>query len=503
MTVDRDSALPLWAQVLGDLRRRLARGEFRLRFPGDHELTEQYGVSRHTVREAVRRLQDEGVLERGRGRGTFVIHGAIEQPLGALYSLFRSVEEQGFVQRSVVRYLEIRHNEEAAKVLGRAPDEPLVYLERLRLADEVAIVLDCSWLPAALAEPLLGVDFTRTALYRELHVRCGVRPDAGWERIRPVLPDPRQRALLGLRAGVRPWPSSAWPPGRPRRWNGGTGWSGPTASPTWPGGRPRTRGPGSSRPQGRLADASTTGIMPVLVYCHRTTCISVTRTSVTFICRRASVQAARSSAARTGPVKYTRLTYQRAGGGSRFGASLGAQRGIEPGGQVIGGSISRDGPRHDRDRRQDQASDREPDRAGGLRRRTQRRRVAGHEPVACRDRPAAPLQVPPHGQVRATRGTGQPVVRADHGRGGPGRLVDGAGGPRIGPQHRAGRPARAAAGRSLLGLVGTRQHGPPPVSVQTRKRLVVHHMSRTRSVRGWAQQMRTSPSGGGSSGSGA
>ena len=202
MTVDRDSALPLWAQVLGDLRRRLAGGEFRLRFPGDNELTEQYGVSRHTVREAVRRLQAEGVLERGRGRGTFVKDGAIEQPLGALYRLFRSVEEQGFVQRSIVRYLEIRHNEEAAKVLGRAPDEPLVYLERLRLADGVAIVLDCSWMPAALAEPLLGVDFTRTALYRELHVRCGIRPDAGWERIRPVLPDPQQRELLDLRAQV-------------------------------------------------------------------------------------------------------------------------------------------------------------------------------------------------------------------------------------------------------------------------------------------------------------
>ena len=151
MTVDRDSALPLWAQVLGDLRRRLAAGEFRLRFPGDTELTEHYGVSRHTVREAVRRLQHEGVVERGRGRGTFVRDGAIEQPLGALYSLFRSVEEQGFVQRSVVRYLETRQDEEAAKVLGRAPDEPLVYLERLRLADEVPIVLDCSWLPAALA----------------------------------------------------------------------------------------------------------------------------------------------------------------------------------------------------------------------------------------------------------------------------------------------------------------------------------------------------------------
>ena len=198
MTVDRSSALPLWAQVLGDLRRRLAGGEFRMRFPSDDELTAHYGVSRHTVREAVRRLQIEGVVERGRGRGTFIKNAVIEQPLGALYSLFRSVEEQGFVQRSIVRSLAERHDNEAAKVLGRSPDEPLVYLERLRLADDVPIVLDCSWLPAALARPLLEVDFTRTALYRELHVRCGVRPDAGWERIRPVLPNAEQRGLLGL-----------------------------------------------------------------------------------------------------------------------------------------------------------------------------------------------------------------------------------------------------------------------------------------------------------------
>jgi GntR family transcriptional regulator len=202
IVVDRQSALPLWAQVLADLRRRLASGEFGHRVPGDDELSAQYGVSRHTVREAVRRLQIEGVVERGRGRGTFVRDRVIEQPLGAIYSLFRSVEEQGFEQRSIVRRLEERRDANAAGVLGCPPGTPLVYLERLRLADEVPIVLDCSWLPASLARPLLAVNFTHTALYRELHVRCGVRPDAGWERIRPVLPDAEQRGLLRLPSGV-------------------------------------------------------------------------------------------------------------------------------------------------------------------------------------------------------------------------------------------------------------------------------------------------------------
>jgi GntR family transcriptional regulator len=190
--------MPLWAQVLEDLRRRLGAGEFADRFPGDIELANQYRVSRHTVREAVRRLQGEGLLDRTRGRGTFVREPVIEQQLGTLYSLFRSVEEQGFSPRSIVRHLGIRRDEEAARVLGCRPQDPLVYLERVRLADEQPIVLDWSWMPARLARRLLKVDFTHTALYRELSERCGVRIDSGWERLDPVLPTAEQRQLLNL-----------------------------------------------------------------------------------------------------------------------------------------------------------------------------------------------------------------------------------------------------------------------------------------------------------------
>lgn len=54
----------LWATVLADLRQRLAAGEFAERFPTDRELVKHYGVSRHTVREAVRQL--DGVERRPR-----------------------------------------------------------------------------------------------------------------------------------------------------------------------------------------------------------------------------------------------------------------------------------------------------------------------------------------------------------------------------------------------------------------------------------------------------
>ena len=188
--------VPLWAQVLADLRERIATGEFTLRFPGDLELVAHYGVSRHTVREAVRHLQAEGLLERRRGRGSYVTGPTIEQPVGTLYSLFKSIEDQGLVQDSVVRVLEERRDDEASAVLG-CSGQPLLYLERLRLADGEPIALDSSWLPLSLARPLLTADFHHAALYEQLAEQCGVTLTSGWERIRPALPDRVQRELLG------------------------------------------------------------------------------------------------------------------------------------------------------------------------------------------------------------------------------------------------------------------------------------------------------------------
>ncbi|HUR75134.1 MAG TPA: GntR family transcriptional regulator, partial [Sporichthya sp.] len=133
--LDRASSTPLWAQLEEDLQQRLADGAFDSAFPGEHELAEQYGVSRHTVREALRRMRATGVVDSTRGRGSSIRHGAIEQPLGALYSLFRSVEATGVEQRSKVRVLEVRRQNAVAITLGLDPEAELVFLERLRLAD--------------------------------------------------------------------------------------------------------------------------------------------------------------------------------------------------------------------------------------------------------------------------------------------------------------------------------------------------------------------------------
>ncbi len=201
MTLDRNSQMPLWAQLETALKTRLDTGEFDDRFPTDAELVEEYGVSRHTVREAIRHLNSSGILRRERGRGTVINRSEFEQPLGALYSLFRSVESSGATQRSLVLGLGEDMDPVIAERLGLASDAPLFSLERIRFADETPLALDRSWLSMELAGDLLSSDFEHTALYDELARKCGTRPDAGWERIAPIMPTPEQRKTLTMRRG--------------------------------------------------------------------------------------------------------------------------------------------------------------------------------------------------------------------------------------------------------------------------------------------------------------
>ena len=140
-------------------------------------------------------LAERGRLPRlGPGQG-------IEQPLGAVYSLFDAVETSGLTQRSEVRRMERTADGLVATRLGLEESTPLLYLERLRFAGDEPLALDKVWLPFSLAEPLIGVDLSHTALYEELAGRTDLRVDSGRERIRADRADPTEARLLDVAVG--------------------------------------------------------------------------------------------------------------------------------------------------------------------------------------------------------------------------------------------------------------------------------------------------------------
>ena len=63
------------------------------------------------------------------------------------------------------------------------------------------LAIDRTWMPMSIGAALMESDFTRAALYDEMEQRCGFRPDAGWERIAPVVPSTGDRGRLHLPRG--------------------------------------------------------------------------------------------------------------------------------------------------------------------------------------------------------------------------------------------------------------------------------------------------------------
>lgn len=196
LPLDRSIREPLWSQLHTDLLHRLSTGEFDHDFPAEAQLRDEYGVSRHTVREAMRRIRGAGLVRSGPGRTSEVLATTIEQPLGSLYSFFREAEDRGMTQTSIVLACAMTTNSRAAARLELPVDSELFTLERLRLTDGEPMAHDCVWLPGDIGRLLLGTDFTRTALYDELERHDVPRPAAGRERITATLLAPEMAEQL-------------------------------------------------------------------------------------------------------------------------------------------------------------------------------------------------------------------------------------------------------------------------------------------------------------------
>src|SRR5580704_11092218 len=94
--LDRNSPIPLYFQIAENLKQAITDGTLK---PGDRldnelDLTERLGVSRPTVRQAVQRLVDQGLVVRRRGLGTVVVAPRILRSV-ALTSLYDDLKATG------------------------------------------------------------------------------------------------------------------------------------------------------------------------------------------------------------------------------------------------------------------------------------------------------------------------------------------------------------------------------------------------------------------------
>jgi DNA-binding GntR family transcriptional regulator len=178
--LDRNSPIPLYFQIAENLKQAITEGSLK---PGDRldnelDLTERLGVSRPTVRQAVQRLVDQGLVVRRRGLGTVVMAPRIQRSV-ALTSLYDDLSATGrHPATTVLGVTQIEADDAMAAILSVEPGAPLVSVERLRLSDGTPLALMHNVLPAAMIAAELSDALEKTGLYELLRGQ-GVQLQAG------------------------------------------------------------------------------------------------------------------------------------------------------------------------------------------------------------------------------------------------------------------------------------------------------------------------------------
>jgi len=176
VTLSRQDAAPLYLQLKNSLIEAIRSGQYApgAPVPTEPQLCKQYAVSRITVRRAISELQDEGVLEKRHGKGTFVSFRRMETSLVDLagYSETFSLKDYEVTKRFIDLAEGVADGSLAQK-LAIAKGDPILTIRRLIMAADTPMTIETSDFPLALF-PGLAEDIAQVeSIYRLLRCRYG------------------------------------------------------------------------------------------------------------------------------------------------------------------------------------------------------------------------------------------------------------------------------------------------------------------------------------------
>jgi len=203
-SIDKHSPVPMYYQIMNQLREKIAGGEYTVdsALPPERELVETYQVSRMTIRQALSELVNEGILIRRKGIGTFVAPPKFEQALSSLTSFTEDMAQRGMKAGSrVISFKETLPDPTTRKTLDLSAGEKVFECVRLRLADEEPMALETTALVAAVCPGLEREELENQSLYKVLTERWGIELAYATQSLEPIFAPPYEATLLHVAPG--------------------------------------------------------------------------------------------------------------------------------------------------------------------------------------------------------------------------------------------------------------------------------------------------------------
>lgn len=172
------------------------------KLPTENELSEQYHVSRVTVRKALAALDNQGYLEKKSGKGTFIAEKKMQRSLSPVALSFSQMC-QLMNSKPGAKTIKIAIEDPTpheAELMGLGENEKLLIVERIRYADDKPVLLECNKFPESFSF-LFSEDLNDTSLYEILKKKHNIRFDHSSKTIDITFASSREAKILGITKG--------------------------------------------------------------------------------------------------------------------------------------------------------------------------------------------------------------------------------------------------------------------------------------------------------------
>lgn len=142
---------PRYTQIADELRTNIEEAVYQPgdKLPTEKNLSERFNVNRHTIRNAIALLKEEGLIRVDRGRGMYVAQTPIQYPVGKRVRYNENLKAQGLTPSyQTLKAIEIPADNAIAKALEIEAGAKVILIERLGLASDRPISIGSSYFPA-------------------------------------------------------------------------------------------------------------------------------------------------------------------------------------------------------------------------------------------------------------------------------------------------------------------------------------------------------------------
>lgn len=191
---------PMYRQIADALREKISAGELK---PGDalpteSSLQEAFNVSRVTVRQALKLLTEEQIVESIQGSGTYVKEERVNYDIYQLTGFYEKLADRNVDTHSEVSIFEVlKADAKLAEKLNRSHDDKVWHVKRVRFIKQKPVNLEETWMPLAMF-PDLTWEVMENSKYHYVEQIKKLVIDRSEQELVPIMPSEEAIAALSL-----------------------------------------------------------------------------------------------------------------------------------------------------------------------------------------------------------------------------------------------------------------------------------------------------------------